>query len=75
MRAEFSVFVTKQDSKAKVIWPKGIKLVEPSVEMRIKAIKKNLRNIIHAFWEEFMSLLRISNNPLLRMISKLIPIK
>lgn len=75
MRAEFAVFVTKQDPKAKVIWPKGIKSVEPSVEMRIKAIKKNLRNIIHAFGEEFMSLLRISNNPLLRTISKLIPIK
>lgn len=75
MRAEFAVFVTKQDPKAKVIWSKGIKSVEPSVEMRIKGIKKNLRNIIHALWEELISLLQISNNPLLRMISKFIPIK
>lgn len=75
MRAEFGTFVIKQDPKAKVEWPKGVISIEPSVDMRKTALKTNIKNIKRAFWQEYMSLLLLSTNPLVRLMSRLIPRK
>lgn len=73
MRAEFAVFVIKQDPKAKVKWSNGIIIAEePSIEMRKKALSNNIKNIKRAFWQEYASLLSLSSNPFVRIISKLI---
>ena len=55
MRAEFAAFVMKQDPKAKVKWLDSTEIAEQSVEMRRTAIRKNLKNIKHAYWEEKLS--------------------
>lgn len=62
MRAEFAAFVMKQDPKAKVKWLDSTEIAEQSVEMRRTAIRKNLKNIKHAYWEEKLSLLQLSSN-------------
>lgn len=71
MRAEFAAFVMKQDPKAKVKWLDSTEIAEQSVEMRRTAIRKNLKNIKHAYWEEKLSLLQLSSNFLIRKFSKL----
>ncbi len=71
MRAEFAAFVMKQDPKAKVKWLDSTEIAEQSVEMRKTAIRKNLKNIKHAYWEEKLSLLQLSSNFLIRKFSKL----
>lgn len=71
MRAEFAAFVMKQDPKAKVKWLDSTEIAEQSVEMRKTAIRKNLKNIKHAYWEEKLSLLQLSSNFLIRKLSKL----
>lgn len=71
MRAEFAAFVMKQDPKAKVKWLDSTEIAEQSVEMRRTAIRKNLKNIKHAYWEEKLSLLQLSSNFLIRIFSKL----
>lgn len=71
MRAEFAAFVMKQDPKAKVKWLDSTEIAEQSVEMRRTAIRKNLKNIKHAYWEEQLSLLQLSSNFLIRKFSKL----
>lgn len=71
MRAEFAAFVMKQDPKAKVKWLDSTEIAEQSVEMRRTAIRKNLKNIKHAYWKEKLSLLQLSSNFLIRKFSKL----
>ena len=71
MRAEFAAFVMKQDPKAKVKWLDSTEIAEQSVEMRKTAIRKNLKNIKHAYWKEKLSLLQLSSNFLIRKLSKL----
>lgn len=71
MRAEFAAFVMKQDPKAKVKWLDSTEIAEQSVEMRRTAIRKNLKNIKNAYWEEKLSLLQLSSNFLIRKFSKL----
>lgn len=71
MRAEFAAFVMKQDPKAKVKWFDSTEIAEQSVEMRRTAIRMNLKNIKHAYWEEKLSLLQLSSNFLIRKFSKL----
>ena len=72
MRAEFTAFVIKQDPKAIVKWVDDIEISEQSIEMRKTAIRKNLKNIKRAYWEEKLSLLQLSSNSFIKKISKLV---